>query len=94
MSDTVYWTMKNGQKISVDDMDINHLRNTLKMIIRKRNQPITVKKEPVFIVNGEMASIDADNYIIGEITGDWCECDILHKGYRTDIEICQHCKEY
>ncbi len=31
----VYWTMKNGEKISVDDMDVQHLRNTLKMLIRK-----------------------------------------------------------
>ena len=29
-----YWTMKNGQKIDVDLMDKNHLRNTLKMILR------------------------------------------------------------
>lgn len=29
-----YWTMKNGEKINVDDMDITHLRNTLKMILR------------------------------------------------------------
>jgi hypothetical protein len=29
-----YWTMKNGQKINVDDMDVSHLRNTLKMILR------------------------------------------------------------
>jgi hypothetical protein len=36
MAETVYWTMKNGQKINVDDMDINHLRNTLKMIIRNK----------------------------------------------------------
>jgi hypothetical protein len=34
----IYWTMKNGKKISVDDMDINHLRNTLKMIIRNVNK--------------------------------------------------------
>jgi hypothetical protein len=32
--DKVYWTMKNGQKIDVDDMDENHLRNTLKMLLR------------------------------------------------------------
>ena len=30
----VYWKMRNGRLISVDDMDINHLRNTLKMILR------------------------------------------------------------
>ena len=30
----VYWRMRNGKLISVDDMDINHLRNVLKMILR------------------------------------------------------------
>ena len=40
-----YWVMKNGQKINVDDMDVSHLRNTLKMILRnieaaeKKNKP-------------------------------------------------------
>jgi hypothetical protein len=29
-----YWITKDGQKINVDNMDVNHLRNTLKMIIR------------------------------------------------------------
>lgn len=29
-----YWTMKNGEKIDVDLMSENHLRNTLKMIIK------------------------------------------------------------
>jgi len=29
-----YWKMRNGNLIDVDEMDINHLRNTLKMIIR------------------------------------------------------------
>jgi hypothetical protein len=36
--DKVYWTMKNGQHIDVDDMTESHLRNTLKMIIRKSNK--------------------------------------------------------
>jgi len=31
-----YWTTKDGRKIDVDEMDIDHLRNTLKMIIRNR----------------------------------------------------------
>ena len=57
--DTIYWTMKNGQQISVDDMDIDHLRNTLKMIIRSVKVK-KVRKDPVFTVNGEMASIDAE----------------------------------
>ena len=50
----VYWTMKNGQKIDVDQMDIQHLRNTLKMLIRaKRAQSTPIK--PKFEVHGEMA---------------------------------------
>jgi hypothetical protein len=48
--DIVYWTMCNGKKISVDDMDIDHLRNTLKMILRK------VKPESVRL-NGEIAQL-------------------------------------
>ena len=41
---TEYWTQKDGTKISVDDMSVEHLRNTLKMIIRNSNK---VKSEPV-----------------------------------------------
>ena len=29
-----YWTTKDGTKIDVDDMSTEHLRNTLKMILR------------------------------------------------------------
>ena len=35
---SVYWKMRNGKLISVDDMDINHLRNVLKMIIRNNQK--------------------------------------------------------
>ena len=28
--------MKDGSKIDVDDMSLNHLRNALKMLIRKK----------------------------------------------------------
>ena len=31
----VYWTMKDGNKIDIDRMSIEHLRNTLKMIVRQ-----------------------------------------------------------
>lgn len=34
MKDKIYWTMKNGSKIDIDKMTLEHLRNTLKMIIR------------------------------------------------------------
>jgi hypothetical protein len=31
MSNKVYWKMRDGKLISVDDMDIEHLRNVLKL---------------------------------------------------------------
>ena len=57
---TVYWTMKNGQKISVDDMDINHLRNTLKMIIRNNEEARKTNKDTPFNLNGDMAQFFND----------------------------------
>ena len=33
----VYWKQRNGELISVDEMDVNHLRNTLKLIIKNKN---------------------------------------------------------
>ena len=54
--ETVYWTMKNGQKIDVDTMDINHLRNTLKMIIRNQVRvQASAPIKPKFEIHGEMA---------------------------------------
>lgn len=35
----IYWTTKTGEKINIDDMSVNHLRNTLKMIIRNATKP-------------------------------------------------------
>ena len=40
--ETIYWTTKNGTKIEIDKMTIDHLRNTLKMIV-KQNQNINKK---------------------------------------------------
>lgn len=57
----VYWTMKNGQQIDVDLMDENHLRNTLKMIIRNSKKAV----KPKFTLNGDMANVfndDIENY--------------------------------
>lgn len=36
MDGKYFWTMKNGEKINVDDMTESHLRSVLKMIIRNR----------------------------------------------------------
>jgi hypothetical protein len=67
----VYWTMRNGQQIDVDQMDENHLRRTLKMIIRNNSKKQVVK--PVvkeFKFNGEIAQEMHDAMIMDEIMGD------------------------
>lgn len=82
----VYWTMKNGQKIDVDQMDIQHLRNTLKMLIRaKRAQSTPVK--PKFEIHGEIASEFADMAKLYAISPELtCTCDENH--------MCQQCTCY
>ena len=51
--ENIYWTTNSGKKILVDDMSVDHLRNTLKMIIRK-SKPVL--KLPKFTLNGDMAN--------------------------------------
>lgn len=34
----VYWKTKDGQLIDIDEMSIEHLRNTLKFIIKRRKE--------------------------------------------------------
>ena len=54
----VFWKMRNGRLISVDDMDINHLRNVLKMIIRNNHKVQVIQAKPKVEVklNGDMAN--------------------------------------
>jgi len=64
-----YWTMKNGQKIDVDLMDENHLRNTLKMILRSiensKNKEREIKKTR-FQLNGDIAQDHYDQMTLAE----------------------------
>ena len=62
----VYWTMRDGSKISVDDMDVNHLRNVLKMILRNIEQKKTVKRTEVKL-NGEIAQSMIDDAMEQEL---------------------------
>jgi hypothetical protein len=56
-SQPVYWKMRNGKSISIDDMDLNHLRNVLKMIVRNSQKHKTkVQAEKSFQLNGDMAN--------------------------------------
>lgn len=65
MSNKVYWTMKNGQQIDVDLMDENHLRNTLKMILRNSQKIVAARKakRPLFGLNGDIAQSFVDDMI-------------------------------
>lgn len=62
----VYWKMRNGELISVDDMDINHLRNVLKMLIRNQRRIDSANTYSVserFTLNGEIAQYMQDLFV-------------------------------
>lgn len=73
-----YWTMKNGQKIDVDLMDENHLRNTLKMILRNIENA-GAKERAVrktrFKLNGDIAQDHYDQMMLAEYQ------DIMEYGF-------------
>ena len=58
-----YWKMRNGELISIDDMDINHLRNVLKMIVNNSNKH---KKQVAFELNGDMTNEFNDSHLADE----------------------------
>ena len=56
----IYWKQRNGVLISIDNMDINHLRNVLKMIVNNSSN-----RKKSFVLNGDMANMfndDMQNY--------------------------------
>lgn len=64
-----FWTMKNGQKIDVDLMDENHLRNTLKMILRNIENAIEKErkiKKARLKLNGDIAQDHYDQMTLAE----------------------------
>jgi hypothetical protein len=59
MSNKVYWKQRNGELIDIDDMDINHLRNTLKLVLKNRQtiiKQIVKSKRTNFMLHGDMAN--------------------------------------
>jgi len=57
-----YWKMRNGELISIDDMDIHHLRNVLKMIVNNSNK----HNKGVFELNGDIANEFNDSHLADE----------------------------
>jgi len=45
----IYWTTRAGEKIDVDEMDINHLRHTLKMIIINRERDNEINDDELYV---------------------------------------------
>ena len=62
-----FWKTKEGKVINVNDMDENHLRNALKMIIRQQhNQKQKPKPKVNFKLNGDMAQVFNDDMELDE----------------------------
>jgi hypothetical protein len=57
MANKVYWTTAKGQKIDIDSMDVDHLRNILKVIIKANNN---LTRRSSSQINGELAQDDQD----------------------------------
>lgn len=73
---TVFWRMRNGKLISVDEMDINHLRNVLKMIIRNREKAVQLlqakaKPKVEFKLNGDIAQDFNDSRTCPNCNEEW-----------------------
>ena len=62
------WITKDGKRINVDDMDINHLRNALKMLMRVKVAQKVQRAKPVEI-HGEIAQEHSDAYKVYKATG-------------------------
>ena len=85
----VYWKMRNGELISVDDMDINHLRNTLKLIITNKNKLKAALNEKLekerhikaannFVLHGDMANEFHESYLSDEDDDRFDEENLMH----------------
>ena len=73
----VYWTMANRQKIDIDEMSINHLRNALKMVVRAMEAKKNSIAEPCPKCNGAKEIL-------------WGKCDMW--GIVTDVIPCPKCQ--
>ncbi len=61
MREPIYWTTKEGKRILVDDMTESHAKNTLKMILRNRQNAL-LKSKHEFKLNGDMANQFIESY--------------------------------
>lgn len=61
------WKTKDGKEINVDDMTIEHLRNVLKMIIRKKQNTNNQLKKQEVKLNGDIANMFNDDMELSDL---------------------------
>ena len=66
MNNKVYWRMRNGNLIDVDNMDDNHVRNAFKMLLRSIQAKEKAPKPDNFTLHGDMAQVFHDSYLSDE----------------------------
>jgi hypothetical protein len=83
-----YWTTKDGTKIDVDDMSTEHLRNTLKMILRNIDN---AKSKPKSLGNIEACfqeeEIEEEYNELEEEYNEWYRTHELGNCDATEIDI-------
>lgn len=83
-----YWTTKDGTKIDVDDMSTEHLRNTLKMILRNIDN---AKSKPKSLGNIEACfqeeEIEEEYNELEEQHNEWYRTYELGNCDATEIDI-------
>jgi hypothetical protein len=65
MREPIYWTTREGKRILVDDLTESHAKNTLKMILRNRQNALSKRKHE-FKLNGDMANQFNESYYSDE----------------------------
>lgn len=87
-NEQVFWKMKNGNLISVDEMSENHAKNTLKMVLRRIRewQKEVIRSNPRYEFGGDLFNEHRDQAILHSIDPELtCSCDEFH--------LCQQCFE-
>jgi hypothetical protein len=85
-NEQIYWKMRNGQMILVDQMTESHAKNTLKMVLRRiREWQKEIKRtNPRYEFGGELFNEHRDQIELMKIDPELiCSCDQFH--------ICQVC---
>jgi hypothetical protein len=82
----VYWKQKDGTFIDIMSMDVNHLRNVLKMIVKNSNKH-KIQKTPVQIANETSYEIGSTGWIKAKQQAEFkLNDDIANEFNNTDID--------